>query len=136
MKKFMLFFLFILLILGISSITFAGTTDEETVLLEESSTVEEEVVEEDTFEDSSTDFPIEGTCPHMWGEWYYDMTEHEDGSCTFFRTCECGAYEELSEQQYLDSGGQYEDCDKERHYNCEEENILYCEECNYKEEER
>lgn len=76
----------------------------------------------------------EASCPHTWNEWEYDLIEHEDGSVTYFRFCECGAYEEMEEQAYFDAGGQYEDCDKGRHYWCDEENIRYCEECGYSEE--
>lgn len=172
MKKIIVIFLSLVLVLGITSMAFAVTEDEEPVKVksaaeavedqivieepikvaeeETESVIEEEPIKVETETESVeavkeeepvevAEEPIEiaeeeTVCPHMWGEWYYDLIEYEDGSTTYFRTCECGAYEELEYQKWSDLGGQYEDCDKGRHYWCEEKNIRYCEECEYIEE--
>lgn len=156
MKKIIVIFLSLVLVLGITITAFAVTEDEEPVkvksaaeavedqiVIEEPIKVETEtesveaVKEEEPVEVAEEPIEIaeeETVCPHTWGEWYYDLIEYEDGSTTYFRTCECGAYEELEYQKWSDLGGQYEDCDKGRHYWCEEENIRYCEECEYIEE--
>ena len=148
MKKILVLFLALVLVLGITSITFAVTEEEvikeepvkiemETANIED--TVEEIPIEESTITIEDTVEPEviiedEVLCPHMDGEWYYDLTENTDGTITYFRTCDCGAYEELSKQSFYDLGGQYEDCDKGRHYWCEEnDDTRYCEECGYSE---
>lgn len=131
MKKIILILLPLVLVLGIVNIALADEVEiediEEEIVLEES-TEEEIIVEE---EQDKVVIEDETSCPHTWGEWYYDLTEYEDGSTTYFRSCECGAYEELGEQAFYDAGGQYEDCDKGRHNWCEDG---YCEECGYSEE--
>lgn len=130
MKKIIVLLLSLVLVLGITSMAFALTSDKE-----EPAKVETEI--EDVQEEIITEEPevvVEESCPHTGGEWYYDLTEHEDGSITYFRSCECGLYEELSEQTFYDAGGQYEDCGKGRHYWCEDAEIRYCEECGYSEE--
>ena len=122
MKKIIILLLSLVLVLGIANIALAMEepvqveAEQEEIIIEE-----QEVVEEDG-------------CPHTWGEWFYDLTEHEDGSYTYFRWCECGAYEELDEQTFYDLGGQYEDCDMGRHYWHEDDGVLYCEECGFSEE--
>lgn len=127
MKKIIVLFLSLVLVLGITSIAFAVTDDKEEPVEVETEAVQEEII----IEEEPEIVEDETSCPHTWGEWYYDLTEHEDGSITYFRMCECGAYEELSEQDFLDAGGQYENCDKGRHNWCEDG---YCEECGYSEE--
>ena len=157
MKKILTIFLSLVLMLGITSMAFAVTEDKEPVKVKSAAeAVEDQIVieepikvetETESVEAVKEEEPVEvaeepteraeedeTVCPHTWGEWYYDLIEYEDGSTTYFRTCECGAYEELEYQKWSDLGGQYEDCDKGRHYWCEEENIRYCEECEYIEE--
>lgn len=106
-------------------------TEVEPVIEEEQE--EEEIVTEE--EETTTEEPVveEEGCPHTFGEWIYDLTEHDDGSVTYFRYCDCGAYEEMEEQSFCDAGGQYENCEVGRHYWCEEDGIRYCEECGYAE---
>lgn len=128
MKKIIVLLLSLVLVLGITNIAFAVTEDKEPVRVE---AVQEEIV---IAEPVTVETEAEAVCPHTWGEWYYDLTEHDDGSITYFRTCHCGAYEELSEQTFYDAGGQYENCDKGRHYWYEDTDIRYCEECGYSEE--
>lgn len=128
MKKVVLILLSIVLVLGITSIAFAVPDDKEEPVKVETEAVQEEIIIEE--EQEKVVIEDETSCPHTWGEWYYDLTEHGDGSITYFRSCECGAYEELSEQDFLDAGGQYENCDKGRHNWCEDG---YCEECGYSE---
>lgn len=125
MKKIIVILASLVLVLGFANIALAATEDKEPVKVE---AVQEEIVIE---EPVTVETETEAVCPHTWGEWYYDLTEHEDGSTTYFRSCECGAYEELGEQAFYDAGGQYEDCDKGRHNWCEDG---YCEECGYSEE--
>ena len=123
------------------------TEVQEEIITEEEIEVEEDQEEEfeedqdetttedeDEVEDEDEEEVEEIGCPHNWGEWEYDLTEHDDGSITCFRYCDCGQYEELDEQTYCDLGGQYENCDAGRHYWCEEDGIRYCEECGYVEE--
>jgi len=131
MKKILLLFLSLMLVLGITNIALAHDKPikmeaiEEEIVIEE--TENEDTVEVETVKDKTS-------CSHTWGEWCYDLIEHEDGSITYFRSCDCGAYEELSERAFLDLGGQYEDCSKGRHYWCDEDGIRFCEECGYSEE--
>lgn len=136
MKKILTILLSLVLVLGITSMAFAVTEDEEPVKVKfAAEAVDDQTVIEEPVEVAEEPIEIveeETVCPHTWGEWYYDLIEHEDGSTTYFRTCECGAYEELEYQRWSDLGGQYEDCDKGRHYWCEEDDIVrYCEECGY-----
>ena len=134
------------MMLGLSNIALAAEdpvvveseVQEEIATEEELETEVEEDWEEDqdetTTEDEDEEEVEEIGCPHNWGEWEYDLTEHDDGSITCFRYCECGQYEELDEESYCDLGGQYENCDAGRHYWCEEDGLRYCEECGYTEE--
>lgn len=117
MKKIILLLFSLVLVLGYANIALA--IDEEPVQ------AEAEVVQEETITEESEAVVEEDACPHTFGEWYYDV------DVTYFRSCECGAYEELDEQTFYDLGGQYEDCDKGRHNWCEDG---YCEECGYSEE--
>lgn len=123
MKKIIVILFSLVLILGYANIALA-VTDEEPVKVESEV---EDVQEEIVVEEEPEAVVDETSCPHTWGEWYYDV------DVTYFRSCECGAYEELSEQEFYDAGGQYENCDKGRHYWCEKAGIRYCEECGYSE---
>lgn len=143
MKKIIVILFSLVLILGYVNISFAVTGDDkeepvkveaETEDLQEEIVIEEVETESEAVEsemDVEEDEPI---YPYMCGEWYYDLTEHEDGSITYYRWYDNGEYEELSEQTFYDAGGQYENCDKGRHYWCEDTEIRYCEECGYIEE--
>ena len=125
MKKIILLLLSLVLVLGYANIALA--IDEEPVQ------AETEVVQEETITEESKAVVEEEGCPHTWGEWFYDLTEHDDGSITYFRWCYCGAYEELDEQTFCDLGGQYVDCENGRHNWCVFE-IRCCEDCGLSEE--
>lgn len=138
MRK-ILVLLSIIMMFGLSNIALAV---EKPVMVETEAVQEEiiieEVYEEETeeiYEDEEVYEEIEEDgCPHTWGEWIYDLTENDgSGNVTYFRYCDCGAYEVLDEETYCDSGGQYENCEVGRHYWCEEDGIRYCEECGYAE---
>ena len=124
MKKIILLLLSLVLVLGYANIALA--VDEEPVKVEVEE-VQEEIIEEDEA------VVEEDACPHTWGEWFYNLTEHDDGSITYFRWCYCGAYEELDEQTFCDLGGQYVDCENGRHNWCVFE-IKCCEDCGLSEE--
>ena len=122
MKK-ILILLALVIVFGVANIALA---------VEEPVQAETEVVQEEIITEEAEAVEEDG-CPHTWGEWFYDLTEHEDGSYTYFRWCYCGAYEELDEQTFCDLGGQYVDCENGRHNWCVFE-IKCCEDCGLSEE--
>ena len=135
MKKTILLLLSLVLILGYANIALAVDKEPVTVEAEEETLIEEPVEEDaEAVEDEviiEEPEEEEPACAHMYGSWNFDLIEHDNGSTTFYRWCECGAYEELDEQTFYDLGGQYENCEKGRHYWGE---IRYCKECGYSEE--
>lgn len=122
MKKIILILLSLVLVLGYANIALA--IDEEPIQVE----AETEEVQEETITEESESVVEEDACPHTWGEWEYGV------KITYFKTCECGGYEELDEQTFYDVGGQFEHCANGNHYWYEDADIRYCELCGYTEE--
>lgn len=120
MKKIIVLLFSLVLILGYANIALA--VDEEPA------TVETEIEQEEIIEEASESVVEEDACPHTWGEWEYGV------KITYFKTCECGGYEELDEQTFYDVGGQFEHCANGNHYWYEDADIRYCELCGYTEE--
>lgn len=115
MKK-IIILLALVIVFGVANIALA---------VEEPVQLEDEAVQEEIIEEEPEVVVEEDACPHMWDEWYYDV------EVTYFRSCECGAYEELSEEAFHDLGGIYANCDMGRHYWQEDDGTLWCEECGY-----
>ena len=120
MKK-IIILLALVIVFGVANIALAV---EEPVQVE----TETEEVQEETITEETEAVVEEDACPCTWGEWYYDV------KVTYFRSCECGAYEELDEQTYYHLGGQYENCNNGRHNWCEDADSRYCEICGHTEE--
>lgn len=118
MKK-ILILLALVLVLGVANIALA---------VEEPAMVETEIEQEEIIEDEAESVSESDACPHTWGEWDYGV------KITYFKTCECGGYEELDEQTFYDVGGQFESCANGKHYWYEDGEVRYCELCGYTEE--
>ena len=115
MKK-ILILLALVIVFGVANVALAVEEVEEPANVEAE---QEEIIEEES------EAVEEEGCSHSFGEWYYNV------SVTYYRSCECGAYEEMDEETFYDLGGIYANCDMGRHYWIEDDGTLWCEECGY-----